>query len=156
MESRPMVVCRVYKLFKDGENFTKEGKKVKRNRCVIPRGYVEEKNAKWEQNGLWHEINEEATKEYYVEGDKKVAKRKEIKESQANLGTVLAEALKSGANPTKKATTKKEVAKEEVVVDSKLVELRIQYEEVTGKVLSPRFKNDAEWMEKKIKESNPE
>jgi len=151
-----MVVCKVFKLFKDGEHFTKDGKKVKRNKCVVPRNYVEEKNSKWEQNGLWHEINEEATKEYYVEGDKKVAKIKEIEESRANLGNVLTEALKSGGKATKKEVKKKEVEKEEVVVDPKLVELRVQYEEVTGKVLSPRFKNDAEWMTKKIKESNPE
>jgi hypothetical protein len=121
-----MVVCKVYKLFKDGENFTKESKKVIRNRCVIPRWYAEDKNAKWKQNGRWHEINEEATKEYYEEGLKRQELKRKAKETKGKLAEILTNVIEEGAS---KATTD-DTPKEDK--NCSLAELRLRYPAITS------------------------
>jgi len=150
-----MVVCKVYKLFKDGKNFTKEGKKVTRNRCVIPRWYAEDKNAKWLQNGRWHEINEKATEEYYeVELAKKEQEREDEKE-KGELKEILTGVIKEGVKT--KAPKKAKAKKEDIVeVSQELLDLREEYVEVFGKKISGRYLNDAEWIAKKINESKAE
>lgn len=49
--------------------------------------------------------------------------------------------------------TDKPKEEEETIVDSELEELRNEYTQLTGKNLSPRFKNDKEWLKSQIKES---
>ena len=104
-----MVVCKVYKLFRDGESFTKDSKKVIRTRRVIPRWYAEDKNAKWEQNGRWHEINEEATKEYYEVGRAKQAQKREDEKVKGELKDILTRVIKEGVK--NKAPKKEKVEK---------------------------------------------
>jgi hypothetical protein len=143
-----MVVCKVYKLFKDGKNFTKESKKVIRNRCVIPRWYALDKNAKWEQNGRWHEINEEATKEYYEVGRKLQEEKRKAKETKGKLAEILTNVIEEGAKPKKT----KAIIIDDPSASKELLDLRVEYVKVVGKKLSGRFLNDVDWITKKINE----
>ena len=60
-----MVVCDVYELFKKGTSYKKEGKQLTRSSIALTRTYVEDKNLYWDVNGLWHEVDEDATKKFY-------------------------------------------------------------------------------------------
>lgn len=115
MEST-IVITNVYKLFKDGKRFNKESKKLMRSEIALPRTFVKEKNAKWKENGLWHEVDEDATKKYYAWGEKKVAKRIAAAEAQAKLKNVLTDVLVQGS----KVIEPKKVEKIESIDDNSM------------------------------------
>ena len=130
MEKTVTVIANVYKLFKDGKRFTKHSKKLVRSDIAIPRAYVEEKNDKWEENGLWHEIDEDATVEYYKKGAIKIAKRKADAEAKAKLKDVLTDVLVEGSKGVKKVEepTEPEVPKSDK--DLSMGELREKYPDI--------------------------
>ncbi len=91
-----MVMCNVYSLFREGNRYTQQGKKLVRARVVIPRAYVEEKNANWATNGLMHEILEEETVKYYEYGAI-LKKKKEASDKVSNqLRDTLTDVIKKG------------------------------------------------------------
>lgn len=146
-----MAITNVYKLFKDGKRFKKESKKLMRSEIALPRAFVEEKNAKWEQNGLWHEIDEDATTKYIAWGEKKRAKKAAEVEAQEKLKNVLTDVLTTGSKVLKKEKTAKKQTKPDDESVKILKALRIQYKEVIGKRVPPRQINNAEWIEETIK-----
>lgn len=116
-----MVVCDVFKLFRDGNSFVKESKKLLMKDKVLRRDYAEGKNADYKSNGLWHEIDEEKTKEYYAMGAKKLEKRKKAEKARKRVSEALVDVLDAGA---------KSVEGENLVIadeDLKMHELRIKY-----------------------------
>ncbi len=119
METRA-VVCNVYKLLRNGKKFSKEGKILERSNVVLLRDYVNEKNEFWFENGLWHEIDEEATKDYYSLKTKENEERKEKEMVEGKLKDVLTDVIKDGV---------KKVTKD----NSEIKELRKQYKEKYGK-----------------------
>lgn len=147
-----MVITNVYKLFKDGNHFKKESKKLMRSEIALPRAFVEEKNAKWEQNGLWHEIDEDATKKYYIWGEKKVAKRIAEAEAQEKLKNVLTDVLVQGSKVIEPKKVEKIESTDDNSNEVNLKELQEEYKKVTGKKLVGKYAKDIPWMQKKIYE----
>lgn len=92
-----MVMCDVYLLYKKGKDFTLKGKELIRENVVLTRRYAEEKNDKWQENGLWHEIKEDETKAYYEQGRKKVEARKKKERAKARLGDILTDVVDKGS-----------------------------------------------------------
>ena len=88
-----MVVCNIYKLFRNGNSFTQEGKRLERSGIAIPREYVEDQNHNWKDSGMWHEIDEEKTSEFYELREKerlvKIKNSKISKEVAKNLADML-------------------------------------------------------------------
>ena len=116
-----MVVCNVYKLFKDGKNYTKQGKVIKRNNLALTRDYVEEKNNNWTNVGLWHEIDEDATVHFYEERELRRKEKKAAAKVSGHLNEVLVDVIKKGAN-----IESIEVESEDV---TELEDLKKQYKE---------------------------
>lgn len=77
--SSKTVVAVLYKLGRSDDKFDKELKKVFHPKAVVSRGFVENFNKDWEDSGKHYEIDEEATKEYYVDCKLAMAKRTENK-----------------------------------------------------------------------------
>jgi hypothetical protein len=135
---RNFVICDVYILNKSGNRFIKENGRLDVEKISLPIAYIEEKNANWETNGLWHEIDEKATDEYYVYGEKKRKQREQANEAANKLKDILTDVIAKG---NEKVTVKKEV---EVIKedDSELDSLREQYLEKTGKKAHHLWKAD--------------
>ncbi len=120
--STTMVVCNIYELLKRGKSFTKEGKVLKRSNSVITRDWAETKNSDWENSGLWFDIDDEKTAEYYKKGELKREKRKEAEDKKNRL-TEMASNMLDNASKT-------------VELDDdidELVALKAQYKEKFGK-----------------------
>ena len=151
-----MAMCNVYKLFRDGKQFTKESMKLIRSNIVIPRSYVAIKNAKWKENGLWHVIDEKATAEYYKHGEVKRAKKRAAEKVKSQLKDVLTDVLTVGSEKISADTTsvKKEekIEEKESVENTELVETQELYKKVVGKRLVGKYAKDIPWMKKKIDE----
>jgi len=92
-----MVVCNIYKLFKDGKSFTKEGKKLKRSNSVVTRQWAEEKSADWRNSGLLFEIDDEKTAEYYKKGDLKRQMRKDAENKKNQLTEMASNMLENAS-----------------------------------------------------------
>ena len=121
-----MVVCNIYKLLKDGKSFTKQGMSIKRTNSVITREWAELNNEKWQEKGLWFEIDEDLTDEYYVKGTAKRENRKKALNKKKQLTSVVSDILE---------TANKTVEDEDVIVEdvSELVRLKAEYVEKFGK-----------------------
>lgn len=58
-----LLVCKLYRLAKDGDNFSKELKAATlRTNAKISQEYLDQKNAGWKISGQLYEVDEEATK----------------------------------------------------------------------------------------------
>lgn len=137
--SSQMVVCNVYKLLKDGKSFTKRGMELKRSEIALSRDWVERHNSQWGKCGLWHEILEEETEKFYELKEQARLDRKKKSEIKSRMNDALTSIVESSNH----------VAEEEF---DEMEALRAEYEEKTGKKLSARFKNDAEWIKSKLEE----
>tara|TARA_R110000787_G_scaffold276483_4_gene385440 strand:+ start:1157 stop:1591 length:435 start_codon:yes stop_codon:yes gene_type:complete len=92
-----MVVCGVFTLLKRGTKYTKEGKQLERKSIALPREYVENKNSNWEMNGLWHEIDEDATENFYkLREELRLSKIKDNKVKDS-IKDLLADVIVQGA-----------------------------------------------------------
>jgi len=100
-----MVMCNVYKLLRDGNHFSKESKKLIREKIILSRDYVEEKNKNCLENGIWHEKLEKETSEAYEYGKILAKKRLEDEKVADKLKDVLTDVIKKG---TKKKVYKKD------------------------------------------------
>lgn len=154
-----MVVCDIYKLFRNGKSFTKEGRKLDRSGIAIPRAYCEDKNRDWSDNGLWHEIDEEKTAEFYVLREKerliKIKNSKISKEVAKNLANMLDVGIEDYQDIDV-------VDEEEVVTDPKIKkltkkekmrgigDLKVAYLEKFGKHVPVNKKNDIDWIREKV------
>lgn len=158
-----MVVCNIYKLFRNGKSFTKEGKKLERSNIVIRRDYADEKNDNWMDNGLWHEIDEDATELFYEKREKirldNIKKQKISKKVAENLTNMLD--LDTDDVVVEKPKVKKEVKVDEIdVVDEEEVKdeinitglgnLKVAYLEKFGKHVPVNKKNDEQWILDKL------
>ena len=160
-----MVVCSIYKLFKNGNSFTKESKKLERDEIIIPRAYVEDQNYNWKTLGLWHEIDEEKTEEMYVlreqERQRKIKQNKINKKFTDNLTNMLGVGVEDVEEPI--AKPKKEVVVNDIdVVDEEIIEvekkepitgmgnLKVAYLEMYGKHVPVNKKNDIDWISDKV------
>lgn len=112
-----IVICNVYKLFRDGSDFTKDSKKIVRTDIAMIRSYVNEKNSDWKNNGLWHEIDEEKTKEYYINGEERLKEERNQIKVESQLKDILVDVIKTGKNQN----------------SSEIEELRAEYKNKFGK-----------------------
>lgn len=158
-----MVVCNIYKLFRNGNSFTKEGKKLERSDIVIPRTYVEDQNYNWKTLGYDYVIDEEKTEEFYeLREQERLLKIKNAKISK-KVAENLTNMLDLGVDDVEipKKTPKK--VKEIEVVDEEVVEvqkdeititgngnLRVAYLDKFGKECPVNKKNDDEWILAKL------
>lgn len=132
--STQMVVCSIYELNMRNGEYTKDGKVLVRSNIALERGYVEEKNGYWTQNGLWHEIDNKKTSEFY---------------KKAGLGELVEDI---DVNDAEEVLIEDAVVEEEKVDVSKLLagDLRVKYLDKYGKDVPNNKKNDKEWIYKKI------
>ena len=87
-------VCRHYQLNRDEKGFTKTHKRLLSPAQKITKEWYEQTNANWVNGGKIYEIDEEATKKYYVDGEAKMRKRKAKVQSEELLkGNVLKHVL---------------------------------------------------------------
>ena len=117
-----MVVCNIYKLLKDGKSFTKQGMAIKRTNSVVTREWAELNNESWKEKGLWFEIDDDLTDEYYEKGKQKRENRKKAQNQKKQLTSVVSDIL--------------ETANKSVVIDDdvdELVKLKSEYQEKFGK-----------------------
>lgn len=121
-----MVVCNIYRLFRNGTKFTKEGKKLERSDIFIPREYALLKNEKWNENGLWHEINEEKTIEFYELKEKKRLERIKNNKISGKLKEVMVDVISKGSDIA-------EIEVESEEVDGELKQLRNDYKKKYNK-----------------------
>ena len=115
-----MVVCKVFTLLKKGTKYTKQGMQEERESIALTRDYVENKNSNWEMNGLWHEIDEDATQGFYkLREELRLSKIKDnrVKDSIKDL---LTDVIVQGAE----TVTSKEKPKTE---SSELKQARAEY-----------------------------
>lgn len=134
--STVMVVCDIYKLLKDGKSFTKNGKQIKRTNAVQTREWAEQNNEKWSEIGLWYEIDEVKTLEYYEKGNAKRENKKKALGKKQQLTEVMSEIL--------------EKANEVVEIDDEeLNKLKDEYQEKFGK--KPFYKWGVEELTEKLK-----
>lgn len=166
MESE-MVVCNIYKLFRNGKSFTKEGKKLERSDIAIPRQYVEDQNADWQNLGLDYVIDEDATELFYEKREeerlRKIKNSKISKKVAENLTNMLDLGIEEDEDeiekPKKKVKAKKveeiEVIEEKEVVKTEITitgngNLRVAYLEMFGKHVPINKKNDDKWILDKL------
>ena len=162
-----MVVCSIYKLFRNGKSFTKEGKSLERSDVAITRLYAEEQNANWKTLGYDYVIDEEKTAEFYeIKEQKRLQKIKNAKISKKvaeNLSNMLDLGIEDVEVPKK--VVKKKVEEIEVV-DEEVIEeeeekkdkititgngnLRVAYLEKFGKHVPVNKKNDDKWILDKL------
>lgn len=134
--STVMVVCDIYKLFKEGKSFTKSGMQIKRTNAVQTREWAELNNEKWKEIGLWYEIDDEKTAKYYEVGEAKRDNKKKALKKKQQLTDVMSGILE-GAN-------------EKVEVDDdELDMLKAEYQEKFGK--KPFYKWGIEELTEKLK-----
>ena len=122
-----MVVCNIYKLLKDGKSFTKQGMAIKRTNSVVTREWAELNNESWKEKGLWFEIDDDLTDEYYEKGKQKRENRKKAQIKKTQLTSVVSDILE---------TANKTVEDEDVVIEedvSEFVRLKAEYIEKFGK-----------------------
>jgi len=117
-----MVVCNIYELLKRGKEFTKEGKVLKRSNSVITRDWADEKNNDWKNSGLWFEIDDEKTSEYYKKGELKRQMRKEAEDKKNKLTEMASNMLDNAS---------KVIELDEDV--DELIRLKAEYKEQFGK-----------------------
>ncbi|MFK7780667.1 MAG: hypothetical protein QM490_06125 [Candidatus Gracilibacteria bacterium] len=91
-----MVACNVYKLLKSGNKFTQNGKEITSEKIILSREYVDEKNANWETNGLWHEKLEDLTKEYIAISKERLIQKEESKKVEGQLRNTLLDVIEQG------------------------------------------------------------
>ena len=158
-----MVVCNIYKLFRNGKSFTKEGKKLERSEIAIPRQYVEDQNADWQNLGLDYVIDEEATALFYEKREEERLRKIKNNKISKKVAENLTNMLDLGIDDVEieKPKKKKEVKVEEIeVVDEKVVKteititgngnLRVAYLEKFGKHVPINKKNDDKWILDKL------
>lgn len=164
--STEIVVCNIYKLFKSGNSFTKEGMKLKRSDIAITKAWVEECNLNWKDNGLWHVIDEEKTAEYNELREKERLLRikqakisKKVAENLTNMldiGTDDIEVEKPKKKEIKEVKEIKDidVDAEEVKSEKKIItglgNLKVAYLEKYGKHVPVNKKNDIDWISQKV------
>ena len=119
-----MVVCNIYKLLKDGKSFTKQGMSVKRTNSVVTREWAELNNESWKEKGLWFEIDDDLTDEYYEKGKQKRENRKKAQIKKTQLTSVVSDILET-ANKTIEVEVEEDV--------SEFVRLKAEYIEKFGK-----------------------
>ena len=126
-----MVICSVYKLMRNGNSYDKESKKMERARIALERSYVEDKNHNWKNNGMWHEIDKEATEEFYELREQRRLDVIEDDQVKGQLNEILTNVVKQGISKSSKKAPSVKVKKEEPKED--LSDLREEYQEVFGK-----------------------
>lgn len=158
-----MVVCNIYKLFRNGNSFTKEGKVLHRTNLATLRSYAEQRNASWKTLGYFYEFDEDKTNLFY---EKREAERLlKIKNSEISkkVASNLVNMLDLGNDVVEqpKVKAKKEPKIEEIdVVDEEIIEdkikitgngnLRVAYLDKFGKECPINKKNDDEWILAKL------
>ena len=162
MESE-MVVCNIYKLFRNGKSFTKEGKKLERSNIAIPRQYVEDQNADWQNLGLDYVIDEDATELFYEKREeerlRKIKNSKISKKVAENLTNMLDLGVEDVEIEKPKAKKKAKVEEIDVIEDEVVKteititgngNLRVAYLEMFGKHVPINKKNDDKWILDKL------
>ena len=137
--STVMVVCDVYELLKQGKSFTKQGKVIKTTNSVVQRSWAESKNDDWQNAGLWYDIDEQRTKEYYEKGALKRANRNKAQKIKKQLTETLTDVIE---------TANKVVEKEVEEDDEELAELKAKYIEKFDK--KPHYKWGIEKLTEKL------
>lgn len=129
MRRTKMVVVDVYQLPKMGGSFTKTGKVLKRSSIAMERDWVDRKNNNWQNAGMWHEIDEEATDDFYELQKQRREDKKKAKATTKRFNEAL-----SGVLETSKTITPIEVEAEQSTEDAdELAELRAEYKEKFNK-----------------------
>lgn len=130
MSEHTMAVATLYELSKFGGSYSKEHKREVNAASIVPRRQIDRINDQWEQCGKWYEVDEDETIKRYEAGRVKTAAIKEAEELKDELGSVMAETLKS----VKKGRKVKKVVEPVVIDDSTdlLEAARAEYLELTG------------------------
>ena len=158
-----MVVCNIYKLFRNGKSFTKEGKKLERSEIAIPREYVEDQNADWRNLGLDYVIDEEATALFYEKREEERLRKIKNSKISKKVAENLTNMLDLGVDDVEieKPKKSKPIKVEEIeVVEEKVVKqeinitglgnLKVAYLEKFGKHVPVNKKNDNQWILDKL------
>lgn len=163
--STEMVVCSIYKLLKNGNSYVKDGMKLERDEIIIGRDYVDEKNALWEQNGMWHEIDEDKTSAFIELREKTRITNINNQKIEGQLTKTLTDVIKKANKVNEIEVIEPKIVKKEVVEDvideeiekvdiDKLLlgDLKVEYLDLTGKHVPVNKKNDKRWIYNKIQE----
>ena len=137
-----VAVCNIYELTKrSGKfiDFKKDKGLLLRSEILLEREYINEKNESCYRNGIWHEVNEDLTVEYFENGAKLKSKREKAKVKAKKLTEVLTNVLE----------TADEINSEEEDVD--LNELRESFKLKFEKDVPVNKKNDKNWILNKLK-----
>ena len=157
-----MVVCNIYKLFRNGKSFTKEGKKLERSNLAIPRSYALDQNYNWKTLGYDYEIDEDATELFYEKREetrlRKIKNSKISKQVADNLTNMLDlgnEEEEIIIKPKQKVKIEEIEIVEEEEIENKinitgLGNLKVAYLDKFGKHVPVNKKNDEEWILNKL------